>query len=438
MQILLRRKILLIFLGIFIGIILLELFLTIAGIIYRNYRLDKKLYIDTGKNIIKILCLGDSFTFGEGAPKGFSYPAQLENLLNNNFRDKLRFVVYNAGVPGSNSSYLSNHLKENIDKYKPDIIIILTGANNNCDFRESNYFLFMKSPLKKYLYRLDAFLSNLKSYKLIKTTFINLFFKINQKLSKFKFKENNKKINIMSNYKNKEEIPLEVKEKINKHFEMAIAYEEKRDIVSAIDECKKIIELNPNEVNAYIFLGRLYIHRAPFFLKDALPLAIITLRKALDIEPSNLEAHWELFNAYYRYGMKNLALEQLKIIHKLNPYDRTALQLLSFGIPDYKDMEIFKQMLKFDLQNIIEFVLSKKIKLVLQSYPFYSFEGLLREIAKKYNVPFVDNEEIFKKIQKENPDKNYYAQDGHLNAEGYRVMAENVYNVLVNEVLKIK
>jgi lysophospholipase L1-like esterase len=60
--------------------------------------------------------------------------------------------------------------------------------------------------------------------------------------------------------------------------------------------------------------------------------------------------------------------------------------------------------------------------------------------ALKYNAPLVDNESVFRALAKENPGKNYFAPDrSHCNAEGYGVMAKNVYDVIVkNDIIRPK
>lgn len=57
---------------------------------------------DTGA-VKKILCLGDSFTEGMGAPADSAWCRLLENYLNSSSDDS--FVVYNAGIAGSDPVY---------------------------------------------------------------------------------------------------------------------------------------------------------------------------------------------------------------------------------------------------------------------------------------------------------------------------------------------
>ena len=68
--------------GIIIALILSELLLRISGFIYQGILFSKDAKNGETEETYTILCLGDSFTFGYGAPHGKSYPEQLEQLLN--------------------------------------------------------------------------------------------------------------------------------------------------------------------------------------------------------------------------------------------------------------------------------------------------------------------------------------------------------------------
>ena len=86
--------------GILICLLILEVALRVVGSIYADISES-----DTGKNkkgTTTILCIGDSFTFGIGAPRDLSYPAQLEKLLNQ-AAPGVKYSVINRGWPGQSS-----------------------------------------------------------------------------------------------------------------------------------------------------------------------------------------------------------------------------------------------------------------------------------------------------------------------------------------------
>ncbi len=75
-----------------------------------------------------ILCVGDSHTYGTSLPEEKSYPAQLENELSER---GIQANVVNMGIPGQNTSELRRALPELLERYDPDIVLVLICANND-------------------------------------------------------------------------------------------------------------------------------------------------------------------------------------------------------------------------------------------------------------------------------------------------------------------
>ena|GEM_PF-3516187 len=92
---------------------------------------------DDGSKKYRIVTFGDSVTAGQGTAPRYSYPRNLESLLNEaNPGDK--FEVINQGVFALNSSRLADLLPGWLDEFSPDAIVIMTGCNNAWNYRNSH------------------------------------------------------------------------------------------------------------------------------------------------------------------------------------------------------------------------------------------------------------------------------------------------------------
>lgn len=74
-----------------------------------------------------VLCLGDSHTYGWNVRPEDAWPARLEGLLSAG-RPGTRVV--NLGLPGKHSGHLLAELDGHLTEYRPDLVIVLVGANN--------------------------------------------------------------------------------------------------------------------------------------------------------------------------------------------------------------------------------------------------------------------------------------------------------------------
>lgn len=77
----------------------------------------------------RILCVGDSHTYGTSVTREESYPAQLEATLNR-VDPEGRYRVVNRGVPGMNSAQLAGILPFWLGQLDPDFAVVWIGSNN--------------------------------------------------------------------------------------------------------------------------------------------------------------------------------------------------------------------------------------------------------------------------------------------------------------------
>lgn len=161
------HKIFLIIFGIFLFLVLLESVLRLSGFIYLSLQEYRNALSRRQPHDYRIMCLGESTTAMGGEN---SYPAQLEKILNQR-NIGIKFCVINKGRDAVTTSYILNHLEENIAEYNPDMVITMMGIGDGSPVIYHDPAYEQGRP----------FLDSLKIWRL--TVFIRLHF-----LAKFKGK----------------------------------------------------------------------------------------------------------------------------------------------------------------------------------------------------------------------------------------------------------
>ena len=123
----------LIFLGVFIALIVLECSLQIISLYKKHsyFYSQKKSASLSNKDDIKIMCIGESTTQNQ-------YPVFLGEYLKQYMPEK-RFVVIDSGYAGITLEGIIDNLKTNIDEIKPDIVVGMIGINNMIDYSFKSY-----------------------------------------------------------------------------------------------------------------------------------------------------------------------------------------------------------------------------------------------------------------------------------------------------------
>ena len=81
---------------------------------------------------LRVVCFGDSSTFGIGSTMQDTWPSQLQSIIENDYRftDFGDVEVINADVPGYSSYQGLQHMRQEIDRLKPDLVMA-SYANND-------------------------------------------------------------------------------------------------------------------------------------------------------------------------------------------------------------------------------------------------------------------------------------------------------------------
>ena len=93
---------------------------------------DREYALAKGPNTFRILVLGDSVTFGHGSVGEHTYPRLLEDRLRA-WKPAIDWQVWNAGVPGYNTSQELAHLLEVGPAFQPDLVIVGFFENDLVD-----------------------------------------------------------------------------------------------------------------------------------------------------------------------------------------------------------------------------------------------------------------------------------------------------------------
>ncbi len=111
--------------GLVAGLALLEVLLRLGSLVAP--RLFDRSTAPTAGGDVRILCVGDSHTFGALVRPDQAYPERLERYLRGR---GVAAKVFNLGIPGQNSRQVRNHLPHELDRYRPELVLVLVGLNN--------------------------------------------------------------------------------------------------------------------------------------------------------------------------------------------------------------------------------------------------------------------------------------------------------------------
>ena len=149
--------------GLFLCAVFLEIGLRVGGFIFLSIQEYRNRISLRQKGSYRIMCLGESTTDN-------AYPTQLQRTLNQR-NIGIRFSVINKGVSGTDTEVILSRLEYNLDKYNPDMVIAMMGANDSDSVMSYEGILPKKNT---------RCLNSLRTYQLVKLIKLHIINKIYQ------------------------------------------------------------------------------------------------------------------------------------------------------------------------------------------------------------------------------------------------------------------
>jgi lysophospholipase L1-like esterase len=409
---------LLVICGIVLGLLLAEAVLRLGGLFYyqawmrqesevlrqqEEYEFKKReeeiKVSPAHRTRLRVLCLGDSWTFGQGAGPGYSYPAQLQSRLDKDSPG--RYQVYNLGVPGNTSGMLLKYLSRHLKRYKPHVVVILIGMN---DFH--NPWVSQLYDLRDNPSGLGSFLTNLRLYKL---SWLGLA-ELRRRLASCRRRGSDIK----------RQIDARSIQESNRYAQEGFRLSVAGRIDPAQQSLKRALELNPANEMALVHLGHLNL------MTGKVAAGLNNYERLLELNPYT-ECRGlifrDLFLIYQHRGAYKDRIEQLI---KRIPSDKYFQNPGPFILNPRKMAGILRE----NLEEALNLIKSQAATPVLQTYyakPGPGPNGIIRAVSARLGIVLVDNYRVFKAM----PDSStYFVEDGHPNQAGYRLIAEGVYRAL--------
>ncbi len=108
------------------GLAMLELVLQVAALWVAEGGRELPAALAPGAR--RVLCLGDSNTWGLGVERDEAWPQQLAVAWKREHESEIEVV--NLGYPGTNSSQVRRELRRTLESVHPDVVVLMVGAND--------------------------------------------------------------------------------------------------------------------------------------------------------------------------------------------------------------------------------------------------------------------------------------------------------------------
>lgn len=403
----------------------------------RVYHVDETFerYRPEAKRDRLILTLGDSLTNGGNVKSYHSYPYYLYR----NFADAGEWTaVYNLGYC-EDSTFgvalkLKHYLETNPPEQLPDAVVILVGAADMF-----NIPLIRERKLKDDTFWYDVlprgWLYTLRLYKVYRHIKLNLAARHGIDAGGAPA-SNEEKFKLLLDVYEQHKKSLDGDPHRNLAPELAAKIETAfADDIQQADFDIEVIGDFTDLLTDYA--GRFYQLQHRY--DDLFALL-------LDIAQTFPEDFWnDYFNSAnyhftqaYRVQSRYTADDVLKVLRESekkhpqlahNEYFRHFRKILL----DREEMDRYVDRKRLETwDEIVRMSREKNVKVVVQNYPvtYKSANRIIAQVAKKYDLPLIDNEKFYSELFAKEPRTKYMEDDDHLKPVGNQLLAQNVYAAL--------
>jgi lysophospholipase L1-like esterase len=410
-----RQKVIAFLFGVLAALLMLEVSVRLIGGLYQERYAsgrDRRRAGKRGHSVI--VCLGNSFTAGSAMPKNKRYPEQLEHLFETR-SPEMSVTVLNSGVNNANSAELLSLLKPLIAEEKPDLIVLRAGGPNL--WNQHGYTAYLEREgisitlPKRFLLELGDFLyAKSRAYRMCEVLAHDLRTRLTNQPRGSSWRRLRKRIASavralrIATGTQKPKALFREKQSYRKAEEWL--EEETAKWQAAADGTYSI---DRKKAERALFLFKKGVEEAPY-------------------RPKNYEL------VAWTYFLLNDREESMRWFTEFARERQRRSNTTITNINAWRES---------DIREMVRIVREHGIGLVMQNYPPYwarverPINAILREIAHEEEIPFVDNEKIFREEMERGTRYGdlFRAHDifGHCNEKGYQIMAEGIYATITEK-----
>lgn len=439
-----RRKVFVFIAGAIICGIVLEAAVRISGLVFSAVMQSRNERRLRAGGSYTILCIGESTTAMTSFDHDDSWPAQLSEVLNRP-GSGIRCVVINKGVPTSDTNYLRAHLEEELDRYRPDMVVTMMGINDE-------YIQYYKGIPDDLLFRHSS------AYRLARILAQHVAEKWGRTSVQAVRDPSEATVHAIRGDRyyqqhRYDEAVIEFRKAIevdpgtvNHYLQLGITYEAMSELDKMRDTYRQVTEKFPRSAEGYIGLGWHAMQVSDY------RSAVGHFRQALVIAPERDDIWNGLGWAYRSLGDSNAAAQALREAISHNPANDKAyagIALISefdLSSPEQareyaaRAAQVRRQRVnpatRANYHAVRDMVRGRGIALACMQYPLRPLESLKAVFSPvPGDVIWVDNEDCFRKALQTHRYEELFSdmfggEFGHCTAKGNRVIAENLAGVI--------